>query len=68
VPQIIRPIDLESQVVKGMNHLMGHCVLEMSLVLHLICANQDAILWIETTTLSIRTAAAIDIVIMEIAS
>lgn len=62
--QIIRPIDLEPQVIKGMNHLVGHCVFEVSLVFHLICANQDPILRIKTTTLSICTTTAVDIVIV----
>lgn len=66
--QIIRPIHLEPEVVKGMNHLMGHGIFEVSLVLHLICADQDSIFRIEATTLPIRTATTVDIMIVKIAS
>lgn len=51
-----------------MNHLMGHCILQVSLVFHLVGTDQDPILRVETTGLSIRTPTAIDIVFVEIAS
>lgn len=66
--QIIGPIHLEPEVVKSMNHLMSHSIFKVSLVLHLICANQDAILRVETTTLPVRTATTVDIMIVKIAS
>jgi hypothetical protein len=62
--QIIRPIDLESQVIKGMDHFMSHCVFEMSLVFHFICAKQNPIFGVEATTLSVCTATAVDIVVV----
>lgn len=68
MPQIIGPIHLEPEVVKGMNHLMSHSIFKVSLVLHLICANQDSIFRIETTTLPISTATTVDIMAVKIAS
>jgi hypothetical protein len=68
VPQIIRPIHLEPEVVIGMDHLMGDSIFEVSLVLHLICADQDSVFRIETATLSIRAATAVNIMIVEITS
>ena len=68
MPQVIRPVDLESQMIIGMNHLMCHCVLQMSLILHFICADQDTIFRIETTRFSIRTTTAINIVVMKVAT
>ena len=67
MPQIIRPIHLEPKVIKGMNHLMGHGIFEMSLVLHLICAYQDSIFRVEATTLPISAAATVDVMIVKIA-
>jgi hypothetical protein len=68
MPQVIRPIDLEPQVVKCMNHLVGHCVFKVSLVLHLVCANQNAIFRVKATTFSVRAATTVNVVVMEIAS
>jgi hypothetical protein len=44
-----------------MHHFMGHGVLKMALVPHLIGAYLYPILGIETSCLSLRTAAAIDV-------
>ena len=68
MPQVIRPVDLESQMIIGVDHFMCHCVLQMSLIPHLICANQDTIFRIETTRFSIRTTTAINIVVMKVAT
>ena len=68
MPQVIRPVDLESQMIIGMDHLMCHCVLQMSLIPHFICADQDTIFRIETTRFSIRTTTAINIVVMKVAT
>lgn len=51
-----------------MNHLMGHGVFEVSLILHFVGANQNAIFRVKTTALSIRTATAVDIVVMKVAA
>lgn len=55
-------------MVKCMNHLVSHCVFEMSLVFHFICANQDAIFWVKATTLAVCAATAMNVVIMKVAS
>lgn len=51
-----------------MNHLVSHCVLEVSLVFHLVCANQNAVLRVKTTALAVCTATAVDIVVVKVAS
>lgn len=68
MPKIIRPIHLEPEVIKGMNHLMGHGIFEVSLVLHFICADQDSIFRIEATTLPISATTTVDVMIVKIAS
>jgi len=68
MPQVIGPIDLKSQVVKCMNHFVGHCIFKVSLVLHLVCANQNAIFRVKATTLSVCATTAIDIVVVKITS
>ena len=66
MPQIVSPINLESQMIVGMDHFMGHCVLQVSLVLHFVCAKQDTIIWIETSCFSIGTPAAIHVMARKI--
>lgn len=66
--QVIGPVDLETQMVIGVNHLVSHCILQMPLIFHLVGANQNSIFRVETTALAIRTATAVDIMTMEIAS
>lgn len=68
MPQIIRPIHFEPEVVKRMNHLMGHGIFEVSLVLHLIRADQDPILRIKATTLPISASTTVNIMTVKIAS
>lgn len=51
-----------------MNHFMSHCVLEMSLVFHLICAKQDPKVRVKASSFPIRTPATVDIVAREITS
>lgn len=45
---------------------MSHCILQMSLILHLVGTDQDPILRVKTTGLSIRAAPAMDIISVEI--
>lgn len=59
--QVIGPVDFESQVIVGVDHFMGQCVLQMPLVLHLIGTEQNSIFGIEAATLSVGTTAAIDV-------
>lgn len=66
MPQVIRPVDFESQMIIGMDHLMCHCVLQMSLVPHFIRADQDTIFRIETSRFPIRTTTTINIVVMKV--
>lgn len=66
--QVVCPIHLEPQVVIRVNHLMGHRVLQVSLVFHLVCADQNAILRIEAACFPVRAAAAVDVVAVEIAA
>ena len=68
MPQVIRPVDFESQMIIGMNHLMCHCVLQMSLIPHFTCADQDTIFRVEPPRFSIRTATTINIVVMKVAT
>lgn len=51
-----------------MDHFVGHCVFELSLVLHLVGAKQNAIFRIEATALSVCTTATMDVVLMKITS
>lgn len=51
-----------------MNHLMGHGIFEVSLVLHLIRADQDPILRIKATTLPISASTTVNIMTVKIAS
>jgi len=66
--QVIRPIDLESQVVVCMNHLVSHGILQMTLILHLIGAEENPKFRIESTCLSTRAATAVDVMAVKIAS
>lgn len=66
--QVIRPIDLESQVVVCMNHLVSHGILQMALILHLIGAEENPEFRIESTCLSTRAATAVDVMAVKIAS
>lgn len=66
--QVIGPVDLKSQVIVGVNHLMSHCVLQMPLVFHLIRTEQNSIFGIEAATLSVGTAAAIDVMTVKVAA
>jgi hypothetical protein len=66
--EIVRPVDLESQVVVCVDHLVSHGVLQMTLVLHLIRAQQNAKFRIESTGLSTRASTAVDVVTVKIAS
>lgn len=51
VSQVLtRPVDFESQVVVQVNHLMGHCVLDMIPDSLLVGADDNAVIGIETTT------------------
>lgn len=68
VPKVVGPIDLESQMVVGMNHLVSHGILQVSLVFHFIGTNQNAVFWVEASAFSVCTSAAVDVVAMEIAS
>lgn len=63
VPQVVCPVDFKSQMVVGMNHFMCHCVFKMSLVLHFIRTDQNAILRVESTSFPIRAATAIDVMV-----
>ena len=49
-------------MVIGMDHLVGHRVLQMPLVLHFVGANPDTVLRIETTGLPIGASPAVDVV------
>lgn len=51
-----------------MDHFVSHCVLEMSLVFHLICAKQDPKVRIKASRFPVRAPATIDIVAREVAS
>lgn len=66
--QVVRPVDLESQVIVGVDHLVSHGILQMTLVLHLIGAQQDAEFRIKSTGLSTRASTAVDVVTVKIAS
>lgn len=66
--QVIRPVDLESQVVVRVDHLVGHGVLQMPLILHLIGAQQNAEFRIKSTCLSTCASTAVDVVTMKVAS
>lgn len=59
--QIICPIQLEPQVIVRMDHLMRHCILQMSLVLHCICAYPYTVLRVEAAGLSLCAASAMDV-------
>lgn len=61
MPKIIRPVDLESQMIISMNHFMCHCVLEVPLVIHFICAEEDSVLRIKSSSFSICASTAVDI-------
>lgn len=66
--QVIRPIDLKSQVVVCMDHLVSHGVLQMSLILHFVGAEENPEFRIESTCLSTRAATAVDIMAVKVAS
>jgi hypothetical protein len=66
--QVISPVNFESQVIVGVDHLMSHSVLQMPLVLHLIGADQNPVLGIKAATLSVGATAAVDVVTVEVAS
>lgn len=51
-----------------MNHLVGHRIFEMTLVLHFIGTDQDTILGIEPSRFPIRTTAAVDVMAVQVAS
>lgn len=68
VPQVIRPIDLEPKMIVGVDHLVGHGVFQVPLILHLVGAEEDAILGIKATRFAIRTTTAVDIVTRQVAS
>lgn len=68
VPQVVRPVDLESQVVVCVDHLVSHSVLQMTLVLHLVGAQQNTKFGIESASLSTRATTAVDVMAVEIAS
>lgn len=51
-----------------MDHLVGQCVLQMSLILHFIGTEQDAILGIKAACFPIRTPTTVDIMTVKIAS
>lgn len=66
--QIIRPIDLKPQMIERVNHLVSHGIFQMALVFHLVGANQDSIFRVETAALAVCTTAAVDIMVVEVAS
>jgi hypothetical protein len=66
--QIIRPVYFKPQMIVGMNHLMRHGILQMTLILHLVCTHENAVLRVESSGLSVRAPAAVDIVTVEIAA
>ena len=68
MPQVIRPVDLEPQVVVSVDHLMSHGVLQMTLIFHLICTKKNSIFRVESTSLSTRAATAVDVMAVQIAS
>lgn len=65
--QVVGPVDFKPQVIVSMDHFVCHCILQMSLILHFICAYKDSVFRIESASFSIRAATAIDIVIGEVA-
>lgn len=66
--QVIRPIDLKSQMVVCVHHFVSHGVLQMTLVLHLIGAQQNPKFRVKSTCLSTRAATAVDVMAVKIAS
>jgi hypothetical protein len=55
-------------VVICVDHLVGHGVLQVTLVLHLIGTQQNTKFGIEPTSLPTRAAATIDVMAVEITS
>lgn len=68
MPKVICPVDLESQVVVSVDHLVSHGVLQMALIFHLIGAKKNSILRVEPTSLSTRATTTVDVMAVEIAS
>lgn len=66
--QVIRPIDLKPQMIIRVNHLVSHGIFQMTLIFHLVGAYQNSIFRVETTALAVCTAAAVDIMVVEVAS
>lgn len=66
--QIPLPVQLESQVVVCMNHLMRQGILQMALIPHLVRANLDPVVRIKTAGLARRAAGASDVVAVEVSS
>jgi hypothetical protein len=62
MPQITIPVQFKPQVVIGMNHLVRHCIFQMALVTHLVCADLNTIIGIESTSFPLRTSLTSDIV------
>lgn len=52
----VQRIQLESEMIIGMHHLMGHGILHMSSVSELVGTQQDTELWVEATALLCGTA------------
>jgi hypothetical protein len=62
VSQIICKVKLKPQVIISMDHLVGHGILQVALISHLICADPYAIVGIKSAGLSLRASPAIYIV------
>jgi hypothetical protein len=60
--QIIRPIQLKSQVIVGVHHLMRHSIFQMAPVLHFVGADLYAIVRVEATCLALGASPAVNVV------
>lgn len=47
---------------------MRHCILQMSLIFHLVGTDQDPVLGVESTCFPIGASSTVDVVIVKIAS
>lgn len=66
--QITIPIQFKPKMIIRMYHLMRHCILQMTLITHLVRADLNTKLRIETACFPLRTSPAMDIVTSEIAA
>ena len=62
----VHPLELESQMIICVHHLMRQCILHVPLVPHLVRADHDAVFGRETTSPAARAASAADVILVKV--